>query len=86
MSKSPPQYINDNGNLLSIQLPFSLENVTVIENGTYVALMVKNKRYKGRKNGALLASEITQRILGHLKTPTWVRNPLHIFLCCPMAL
>jgi hypothetical protein len=29
--------------------------------------MVKDERYKGRKNGALLASEITQRFLGTLK-------------------
>ena len=50
----------------SIQLPFTPENVTVMENGTYVTLMVKDEQYTGRKNGALLASEITQRILGHL--------------------
>jgi hypothetical protein len=60
-----------------------------MENGTYtyVALMVKEESYEGRKNGALPASQITQRILGHLKTPkTSVCNPLHNFLCCPTAL
>jgi hypothetical protein len=35
--------------MLPIQLPFTPENVTIMENGTYVALMVKDEQYKGRK-------------------------------------